>query len=615
VNFKYTHSDEERTGAQSATWLYLANQAERDAAVPNRSAFASAAYALADINYPGFATSAGQEFETYKDNGYGRGNNIGIGRYEDGDDAEVDNYAMTINYQLGDYTLTSVTGYSEYDVASGADVDWTPLRFISRDDDQDYNQWSQEIRLTSPGGEFFDYVVGAYYDTSELSIDRLVAIDLSFDDTFGDLPGSAISPALPPIPLRAIGVTSLTPLVTSPLFSYASDQIARNHKYELDSESYAFFFQGTFNLSDNWRLTTGLRYTYEEKDVKSVQYLADDASGYDSPSNSFYIGQIQAKNFNTYAYNVKDNRDTDDLIPSVTLQWDASEESMYYASFSQGFKSGGFTAADDGEPGGLALGEWPCTMEPDGSVNIEACYDPTAPNDNFEFDDESVDAYEIGGKHTLLDGGLTVNWAAFYTEYDNLQTAIFKGIGFTTANAGSSEIKGVEVDGRWAATDNLVLGANFAWLDASYKDFADAPCTAVQLDANPQCGVAGNAGNTYNDLSGEATLYASDYSASVTWDYTYPMDGMDLFVSGEANYRDSFQSAGDNDPIDEMPDYTKVNLRIGLRADSWEIMAYGRNIFDEEAYSQSYDVPVLAGSHARFMDEGAVYGVRAKYIY
>lgn len=90
---------------------------------------------------------------------------------------------------------------------------------------------------------------------------------------------------------------------------------------------------------------------------------------------------------------------------------------------------------------------------------------------------------------------------------------------------------------------------------------------------------------------------------------------MELFVGGEVNYRDEFTSAGDNDPLDVIDEYTKVNLRIGLRAESWEVMAFGRNIFDEDALTQSFDTPVLAGSHSRFMEEGAVYGVRAKYMF
>ena len=65
---------------------------------------------------------------------------------------------------------------------------------------------------------------------------------------------------------------------------------------------------------------------------------------------------------------------------------------------------------------------------------------------DFEFDDESVDAIEIGGKHEFLDGAMRLNWAAFYSEYDDLQTTIFKGVGFSVKNAASSEVQGVEVD-------------------------------------------------------------------------------------------------------------------------------------------------------------------------
>jgi len=297
-------------------------------------------------------------------------------------------------------------------------------------------------------------------------------------------------------------------------------------------------------------------------------------------------------------------------VPSFNLQWDVSENSMLYASFSQGFKSGGFTAADDGNPGDLTPTSFPCAPNPDFTVDLSACYDVTNPNDDFEFGDEEVDAFELGGKHTLLDGGMTLNWALFYTEYTDLQTAIFEGLGFVVKNAAGSEIYGLEVDALWQATDNLRVGANFAYLDATYTDFDDGPCTAIQLDADPNCSITGG-----NPLSGEPTLYASDYSASFFFDYIRPMGDMELFVGGEANYRDSFQSAGDNDPLDVIDSFTKANLRIGVRNGDWEIMAYGRNIFDEEVYMQSYDVPVLAGSHARYMEESRVIGARLKYVF
>jgi len=167
------------------------------------------------------------------------------------------------------------------------------------------------------------------------------------------------------------------------------------------------------------------------------------------------------------------------------------------------------------------------------------------------------------------------------------------------------------------------VGANFAYLDATYDDFRDGPCTALQLDASrPGPGLPVTCGTpaaiadpnpgpySVNDLSGYRTLYASEWSGNAFIDLRMPIGGMELFGGLDLNYRSEFDSAGDADPLDIIPSYTKVNARIGLSGDYWEVMAYGRNIFDEVAYQQSFDTPILAGSHTRFMDEGAVFGVR-----
>ncbi len=607
INFKYSQSDYERTGSATTGKLFLTPD-ERNESVPNRSAFADTAYNIMDVFYPGYKDITGQEFVAFKDNGYGRSteDGIGLGLNPDSSDNDITNAVLNLDWQVGELTFTSVTGWSEYQYIDGADVDWLPLQFISRDDDQTFEQFSQEFRIASPGGEFFDYVAGFYYDTSELEFDRQVAIDTNFDGLFPEFL-SIVTPGNPPpsvLPQNLIGV------LTGGL--YAPDQIARNHYYKLDSDSWALFAQGTFNFTDSLRLTVGVRYTEEDKDVISTQNLGDSITGTTNASDNYLLALVQAQSFNTYNYAYDESRSTDALVPSFILQWDVTQDTMLYASFSQGFKSGGFTAADDGEPGDVVPGTLPCAPNPDFTLP-DTCYDFTNPSEDFEFDDEEVDAFEIGGKHTLLDGGMTLNWALFYTEYTNLQTAIFKGIGFAVTNAASSEILGLEVDALWQATDNLRLGANFAWLDAEYGDFEDGPCTAIQLDADPLCGTA--FATASNDLTGEPTLYASDYSASFYFDYRRPIGEMEFFAGGEANYRDSFQSAGDNDPLDEIDSFTKVNLRLGLRSGNWDFMLYGRNIFDEEVFMQSYDIPVLAGSHARYMDESAVFGARIGFAF
>ena len=86
-------------------------------------------------------------------------------------------------------------------------------------------------------------------------------------------------------------------------------------------------------------------------------------------------------------------------------------------------------------------------------------------------------------------------------------------------------------------------------------------------------------------------------------------------IPRDMEQHDVRKRAAGGDPDDRLESYTKVNLRIGISGESWELMAYGRNIFDEEAAVQSFDTPVLAGSHSVYIDEGKVFGLRGKYSF
>lgn len=586
ANFKYARSDYERTGVASGAVLYLDSD-ERNTLFPNRSAFANIAYLITDTFYSEELGRAGREFEIVKDNNFGLPGNTsaGIGINPESSDNEVDNATLTLNYAMGEYTLTSITAYSGYTYIDGADVDWLPLQFIARDDDQTFDQFSQEIRIASPVGNFFEYVAGVYYEQSDMEFDRRVTIDTNM---------AGLVP-------QVLGVNSLFTVLSGG--AYTANQIARNHHYQLDSDSWAAFFQGTVNISDTLRLTMGLRYTEESKDVVSQQYLADDLTGIATPSTNIVLASIQATSFNTYAYNYKEDRKTDKWIPSVNLQWDVVEDSMLYVTWSQGFKSGGFTSADDGNPADLGVAEF-------------GPYDPTKPADDFEFEDEEVNAFEVGGKHRLLDGAMTFNWAAFHTEYENLQISIFKGVGFGVTNAAETTVKGVEFELLWQAAENLLIGVSGSYLDAKYDNYPTAPCTAIQLDIDALCGADG--GTTNNDLSGETTTFAPETSGSLFFDYDIAMgSSMAFFLGGDVNYSAEYSTQGDADPLDFAESFVKVNLRFGLRSEEqgWEVMAYGRNIFDEEVRNFGFDIPVLAGSHAAMIDEGAVFGLRGRYSF
>ena len=617
ANMKYTNMRRDRDGSASATYRFLpagTGVDERDgpigAGVPGRSAFASIAYTLMDTFFPDFPSVAGEDFTTYKDNNCGLDTSCseaGIGYKPENSDDDIQNFSLNMNWDVGNGTLTSVTGWAGYEYNDDVDVDWLPLQFIDRSDIHDFHQFSQEFRWASDIGDRFTYTVGAYYDENELDMEGQVGIDTNFDGLFPQFAQVAYGAPFP----------NLLTLLTGG--AYGSNQITRNHNFNQETESFAFFAQGTYELTDSLRLTAGLRYTEEEKDAVSSQRLGDQNCASDpNPTDpksvgmtgacaegySYFLDIIQAQNFNTYNKEWVGSRKTDDLSPSLNMQWDMSDSSMLYVSWSQGFKSGGFSAADDGEPGDFGVAQLP---PPGGFVS-------TVPNADFEFDDESVDSIEIGGKHEFLDGAMRLNWAAFYSEYEDLQTTIFKGVGFSVKNAASSEVQGFEVDWLLQVTDGLRVGVNAAYLDATYGDFPDGPCNAYQLDANSLCGTPQGISEglpfAQNDLTEENTLYASDWSGNAFADFRMPLGAMELFAGVDVNYRSDFMSAGDNDEKDGIDAYTKVNARIGLGGDRWEIMAYGRNIFDEAALQQSFDTPVLAGSHTQYMDEGAVFGVR-----
>ena len=605
ANFKYTNMQRDRDGAPSATWRYL-SPAERQAEVPNRSAFANTAYAIMDIFFPDFPAIAGKEFTTYKDNNYGQSqaDGFGISTKPENSDDNIENYSLNMNWEIGGGTLTSVTGYATYDYQDDVDVDWLPLQFIARYDDHDFYQFSQEFRFSADVGDRFSYTVGAYFDENELDMAGRVTVDTNFDGLFPVF--AALSNGFPIEAAPLMPQNLLVPLTGG---AYGANQFSRNHEFDQKTESFAFFAQGTYEISDTLRMTLGLRYTEEEKDATSVQKLGDSNCGIDGNADTSiagcangynpFLAIVQATSFNTYNKNWLGSRETDDLTPSINVQWDVSDSSMLYISYSEGFKSGGFSAADDGNPGNVGVGGFP----------VEAV--SSVPNEDFEFDDESVEAFEIGGKHEFLDGAMRLNWAAFYSEYQNLQTTIFKGVGFAVKNAASSEVQGLEVDWLLQVSDAVRVGANFAYLDATYGDFKDGPCDAIQLDQNGLCGTpAGIAVGSFNDLTGVNTLYSSEYSGNAFIDIRSQWGDKEVFAGIDVNYRSEFQSAGDNDKYDMIPEYTKVNMRVGLSADNWEVMAYGRNVFDEAALQQSFDTPVLAGSHTLYMDEGAVFGIR-----
>jgi iron complex outermembrane receptor protein len=563
----------------------------------------------------------------------------------EGTNTNTQDSSINIDIELANgYTFTSVTGRAAYDYEDGIDADGLPVRFIGRSDISDYEQTSQEFRLASPTDGKFSYITGAYWENQTQNIDRLVAVD----GTLGLPAGLATFPGVGPAPtFLAFNPTQVAGLNTIGSFTGGRTDYAagtpgetmwmaagRVSSWEQETDAWAVFFQGTYNLTDNLSLTAGIRYTEEDKTAKAMMRntaanVGFTATGLDlnvtdglaTPSDAALLEALVSTLFGTYNHQFDDERSTDQLMPAISMEWKSSDTSMFYASYSEGFKSGGFNSVDDQKPA-LATNAFGQDYAPD----------PTVPGVGWTYEDETASSFEIGGKHTLLDGAMNFNWAIFNSEYVDQQVSTFVGLGFVVANAASSNIDGVELDLTWQASDNLLLGANVAYLDGEYGSFPGAGCTAEQAsgvlglgDITPDSAVISFEGCTQQFDGGVPTGTSQDlaggqigaeYSGALFADYTRSVgNGVVWFASVDVNFTDGYYMTGDLDPIDYQEGFEKINLRTGLRGENWDFMVYGRNVTDEMTASGAADVPLASGSHWRYMSAGETWGARFSYSF
>lgn len=511
VNFKYEHSNFEDEGRQLAIKTAGAG-----------SAFAS----IVSNSKP--SAGAQPEYPTFND-------------------TDVDVAVLTINYDIGENTLTSITAYSAYQAEIGTDVMNTRGRNGPEPDgfafwvhtDEEFEQVSQELRLVSPAGETFEYIAGGYYETSEFDRDDFID---------WPVPNTDFS-----------GLTRSTKL------------------YVLDTDSWAVFAQGTWNVSDTFRVTLGGRYTEEDKELDFIV-----------TSNTVLPPSVLG------AFDLPDlGRDDTKFTWTMNAQWDINDDVMAYANVSTGFKAGGF------------------------DNSLFRSFGPEEnPIDVLAFEPEEVNSIEIGAKTTLADGAAELNISIFRSEYDDLQTSAFDGVaGFTVGNAGSAISQGVELDGRWRLTEGLTVSGSVSFLDATYDDFKNAGCSQFHAKFTNECE------GGIRDLSGEPLVFAPDVSANIGIEYVTPLGGnLELRTNLDVMYTDSFFTVQDLDPNTQSDSYSKTNLRIGLASvtGNWEVALVGKNIFDEQTLSYSNDLtfsaqPGRGNTYNQLLDPPRTIGIQGRY--
>ena len=463
---------------------------------------------------------------------------------------DLNKLQVTYNQDFGDVAFTSVTGYIEYDEDRLAGGGLSGIDISSVLTGEKYEQFSQEFRFVSTGDGPLQWIAGGFFQTSDLEVIGTTFVD---ETNVPVLLGLTIAPGLE-------GIANLQSYI----------------EYDGDSKLYAGFGQFTWSMSDAARLTVGGRYTHEIKNGRRV------ADVFNSETGEFDIGQailascVFGVDYDTLGYlsglgpsiaplpdcsfaalaptgyysthDARDKRTEDAFTPSLTVEFDVGDDTMFYATASQGFKAGGFDATAVREK-------------------------------NFEYEEEEVIGYEIGLKSSFAGGRAQTNIAVFSSEYDDLQTSTFDGsAGFFTGNAAKYDAFGVEFDGRWRVTDSLTLAGSFAHIDATFGASAGEsdriPCNARFANLNPgaTCSREGRRASNTPEWSGNLIV---DFSKPVSADLSFRAT-LDVNYEGEY-FTDPTKEVG---TIQDA--YTKYNLRLALEGERWTFAVLGKNLSDED---------------------------------
>ena len=420
-----------------------------------------------------------------------------------------------------DWTLTDTTnlnltvGYRDWDSDFLFNTDGTEIEITRTTLSYESEQLSAELRLSGESG-WGRWLVGAYW----------------FDeDKYGAL-GLVRSGFTPPAVL-----------------------VPRSFIFRADGtgEATALFGQVDFKLADTWTLSAGLRYSDEKKGdfLRQSTLLPDNEL-----LGLFTPNPIPDA---TPASTRRVTRSWDAWTPRVGLEFRPSDDRLFYLTYSEGFKSGGFN---------------------DLSVV------------NPPFDPELVDSIEVGAKTEWLGGRLRANASAFYYDYTDLQVSVFASVGsitttFTT-NAAEATVQGLELDLVAKVTESLDIAASLAVLDATYDRFVTpyGSCTAVNVALDARC--AGRVGlPRLIDAAGNRLNNAPEFKGSVSATYRFDLSGGgSISLQGAAHHQGRVYFLPANTTVMSQSSYTLVDARIGYENESGDLAvgAFVKNLADEDYF-------------------------------
>jgi iron complex outermembrane receptor protein len=442
---------------------------------------------------------------------------------DEGEDT-VDMVSLTVNGVIGDLDViyngsytertfegqTDYTGYANngpfipyYICSPGYDTCGSPSLFTTSFFETERSV--HEIRIASDSDNRLSFIAGVYYDDQQ-TIERA-------DFTYPASTQVGFQPNLP-IP----DAFASNPNVRDPGVTFFNDFLN-------DREELSFFGSLTYKLSDTVKATFGAR-----------NYSIDIGLRGQSSFNFRVPGPFG----NNVDANLAGQSPTElsDTIVNLNVSWNVAEDALIYATYAEGFRSGGFNRNGGGGSG---------------TVNIP-----------FFFDSDNANSYELGWKTQFADNTVRLNGAVYYTDFTDLQQGVLDFSIDNSAffdNVGDAEVKGLELDINWAPTDELSLFGSFSYIDA---ELVELPPAITNISA-----------------AGSELPFAPDVQWTLGARYEREFSNFTGYAQTVAKFTDDRFSSLVEVARFPLESYTEVDASIGATMGNWNGSLYIDNLTDE----------------------------------
>ena len=556
-----------------------------------------------------------------------------------------------LNWDLGGAKLTSITAYRSYQSGQPGDVDYGTVDILYRPDPgvvREFGTFTQELRLQ---GEAFnghlDWLVGAYYANENLDLTD----NLRFGRNYGRFATCRIisggglaglySPANPGCVVPVVGPATIAGAsgasgadinAAFALLDNLNDRGSTRDLYSQNSRNYAFFTHNIFHITSQLDFTMGLRYTNERKRFNAtfgndnvacqqIQGLVlDDAQAGNATARALagaLIG-LGCQGNSTAELNgvsINSRRSEDEWTGTGILSYRPNNDLMFYASFSRGYKAGGFNL----DRSALKSPIVPFALS-GGAQSLVG---------NLQFDPEINNAYEFGIKYSH--GPITLNVTAFRQDFRNFQLNTFNGTVFlvqningcsnlvggsladsdqaasaagsnfnaaaaTTGACAASDVtfgvrsQGIEIEGMVRPTRNLTLTMGLTLADTKYRNDLVGNDRGAPLDP------------ALRELPGQRLSNAPRLvgTGSISWTPQIGNSGLTGLIYADARVTSGYNTGSDLFPQKAQDSYALINARLGVRGPQqrWSIEFWAQNLFNQDYQQVAFNSPFQAGTTA-----------------